>query len=82
MQMVSLVWGVFAFIGMVIALLPILGGLNWFNLPFAGVGVILSLIALTTSKSSNKGTAIVALVANGIAAAIAGIRLLLGGGIM
>jgi hypothetical protein len=82
MQMVSLVWGVFAFIGMVIAFLPFLGVLKWFNLPFAGVGVILSLIALATSKSSNKGTAIVALVANGIAAAIAGIRLFLGGGIM
>lgn len=80
MQVVSLVWGVFAFIGMVIAFLPFLRPLSWFNLPFAVVGVILSLIALTTSKSTHKGTAIVALVANGIAAAIAVLRLFLGGG--
>jgi hypothetical protein len=82
MQIVSLVWGVFAFIGMVIAFLPFLGNLNWFNLPFAGVGLILSLIALTTSKSSSNGTAIVGLVANGVAAAVAVIRLFLGGGLL
>jgi signal transduction histidine kinase len=81
-QIVSLVWGVLAFLGMVIALLPGLSMLNWFSMPFAGVGVILSGIALATAKPVNRGAAIAALVANGIALAIGIIRLVLGGGIL
>lgn len=82
MQIVSLVWGVLAFLGMVISLLPCLNKLNWFDVPFAGVGVILSIIALVTAKAANRGAAIAALVANGIALAIGVIRLVLGGGII
>ena len=82
MQIVSLVWGVLAFLGMVIALLPCLSKLNWFNVPFAGGGLILSVIALATAKPANWGVTIAALVANGIALAIGVIRLVLGGGIL
>jgi hypothetical protein len=83
MQVVSVVWGVFAFIGMVVGFLPFLSALNWLNLPFSGVGVILSVIALVTAKPAHKGTAIVALVANGIVLAILVARLFfLGGGIL
>jgi hypothetical protein len=81
-QIVSLVWGVLAFIGMIVAFLPCLGALNWFNIPFAGVGLVLSIVALATAKAANKGTAIVALVCNGVAVAIGVIRLVLGGGIL
>lgn len=77
MPIVSLVWGVLAFLGTLIAFLPCLGALNWFNLPFAGVGLILSVIALATSKAENRGVAIAALVANGIAVAIGAVRLVL-----
>lgn len=82
MPVVSLVWGVLALLGLVIAFLPCLGTLNWLNVPFAGVGLILSIIALATSKPANKGVAIAALVANGVALAIGAIRLVLGGGIL
>ena len=82
MQIVSLVWGVLALIAMVAALLPCLSLLNWFNIPFAGVGLILSIVALAISKAETKGVAIAAVVGNGIAAAIAVIRLVLGGGIL
>jgi hypothetical protein len=82
MQIVSLVWGVLAFVGMVVAFLPCFGSMNWFNVPFAGVGVVLSIIALATSKAANNGVAIAALVCNGIAVAIGVIRLFLGGGIL
>jgi hypothetical protein len=77
MQMVSLVWGVLAFLGMVVTLLPCLGRLNYFNIPFAGVGLILSVIALATSKAETRGVALVAAAANGVALAIAVIRLAL-----
>ena len=98
MQIVSLVWGVLALLGMVIAFLPCLGALNWFNIPFAGVGLILSIIALATSKfkgkvvvddrpfkvriETEKAVAIAAVVANSVAVAIGVIRLVLGGGIL
>jgi hypothetical protein len=82
MQIVSLVWGVLAFLGMVIAFLPCLGFLNWINIPFAGVGLVLSIIALATSKLANRGVAIAALVCNSVAVAIGVIRLALGGGIL
>ncbi len=81
-QIVSLVWGVLAFLGMVVAFLPCLGSLNWFNIPFAGIGMILSIIALVTAKPANKAVAVAAVVCNGVAVAIAVIRLVLGGGIL
>jgi hypothetical protein len=81
-QIVSLVWGVLAFIGMVVAFLPCLGALNWFNIPFAGVGLILSIIAINTSKPENRGIAMVGLACSGTAAVIGVLRLILGGGIM
>ncbi len=80
MQIVSLVWGVLAFLGMMIAFLPYLGPLNWFNVFFAGVGVVLSVIALVTAKPWNRGIAIVAVVANGVATVIAVVRLIFGVG--
>lgn len=75
--MVSLVWGVLAFLGMVIAFLPCLGALNWFNVPFAAVGLFLSIIALAMSKAANKCVAVAALALNGVAVAIGVIRLVL-----
>lgn len=80
MQIVSLVWGVLAFLGMVIGLLPCFAVWSRLNIPFAGVGVILSIVALATAKASNKGIAIAALVSNGVAFAIGLIALLLGRG--
>ncbi len=77
MQLVSLVWGVLVFLGMLIAFLPHLGVLNWLNTPVAGVGLILSLLALAMSKAGNKAVAIAALVANGVAVAVGVIRLVL-----
>jgi hypothetical protein len=79
---VSLVWGILAFLGMVVAFLPCLGALNWVNIPFAGVGLVLSIIALATAKLENRGVAIAALAANSVAVAIGVIRLVLGGGII
>jgi hypothetical protein len=81
-QIVSLVWGILAFLGMVVAFLPCLGALNWVNIPFAGVGLVLSIIALATAKLENRGVAIAALAANSVAVAIGVIRLVLGGGII
>lgn len=82
MQLLSLVWGVLAFLGMIVGFLPCLGALNWLNIPFAGAGLIISIVALVTSKTTNNGSAIAGLVCNAIAIFIGIIRLTLGGGIL
>lgn len=82
MQIVSLVWGILAMLGLVVAFLPCLGSLNWLNIPFAGFGVIVSAIALATQKEGNRGGAIAGLVCCGIAIAVGLVRLWLGGGVV
>jgi hypothetical protein len=82
MQVLSLVWGVLAFIGMIVGFIPCLGALNWLNIPFAGIGVILSIVAIAGARGGNSGAAIAGLVANAIAVVVGAVRLVLGGGIL
>lgn len=82
MQILSLVWGILAFLGMIVGFIPCLGALNWLNIPFAGIGVILSLVAVAGAKNGSKGAAIAGLVANVIAVVIGVVRLTIGGGIL
>ena len=82
MQVLSLVWGGLAFFGMLVGFLPCLGAFNWLNIPFAGVGLIISIAALVNSKTPNNGAAIAGMICNAIAIGIGVIRLTLGGGIL
>ena len=81
MQILSLVWGILAFVGFFIALLPSLGSINWINIPFAFIGLIISIIAMVTTKEDKKTFSIVGIVLCGIAIVIGLIRLLIGGGV-
>ena len=80
MQIFSLIWGLFALIGFFIGLIPCLGSLNWLNIPFAAVGLIISIVAYT-SDSENKSPAAIAIAFNSIAIAFGIIRLIIGFGI-
>lgn len=82
MQTLSLVWGVLAILGMVVGFIPCLGAINWLNIPFAGIGLIVSIAALATSKTRNNGPATAGVVCCGAAVIIGLIRLWLGGGIV
>lgn len=82
MQVLSLLWGIFAILGMLIGFIPFLGALNWLNIPFAGLGAIFSAITLGTTKELNKGKSIAGLVCCGMALVFGLIRLGLGGGIL
>ncbi len=83
MQVLSLVWGILAIIGMVIGFIPCLGALNWINIPFSGVGLIVSIIALTQAKpEENKGSAIAGIICCSMAVLLGLIRLVLGAGII
>jgi len=77
MQIVSLVWGILAFLGMLVSFLPCFAVWSRLNIPVAGVGVILSMVALATAKASNRSVAIAALATNALAFAIGAIVALL-----
>jgi hypothetical protein len=79
MQILSLVWGILAILGMIVAFFPCLGALNWLNIPFSGLGIIIAAIALATGKEQSKGGAIAGLICCVIAIFFGIIRLVIGG---
>lgn len=82
MQIVSLVFGILAFMGLFIGFFPCLGALNWINIPMAVVGLIISVITLIVSKDKESKGAIIGLVLCGLAISVGIVRLLLGGGVV
>ncbi len=83
MQILSLVWGILSIVGMFVAFLPCLGSLNWLNIPFSVIGLIVSIVALSKVKpEEKKGNAIAGIVGCGIAVLFGLIRLIMGGGVV
>lgn len=82
MQVLSLVWGILAGIGMLVAFFPCLGSLNWLNIPFAAIGLIISIIALSTTKQSSKGGSIAGIIICAVAMIFGILRLIAGGGVI
>jgi hypothetical protein len=78
----SLVWGILAIIGMIIGLFPCLGALNWLNIPFSAVGLIVSIVVLNKANPGQKGCPIVGLVFCIIAVVFGIVRLVAGGGVI
>ncbi|MCS7042562.1 MAG: hypothetical protein NZR01_07200 [Bryobacteraceae bacterium] len=82
MLTLSLVWGILAAVGMIIAFFPCLGSLNWLNIPFSALGLIFSIVAVATSKQPQKGAGVAGIVLCALAMILGLIRLALGGGIL
>ena len=82
MQMIALIWGILAMVGFAIAFLPCFGALNWLNIPFAVVGLIIAIVAASNAPPGQRGTAVAGLVLNAIAIAFGALRLVLGGFIL
>jgi len=82
MQVLSLVWGILAIIVMLIGFFPCLGALNWFNILFAGVGLIISAVALGSAGNMPKGSSIAGLILCIVAVFFGIIRLIVGGGVL
>lgn len=55
MQDISLIWGILALVGMLAGFVPFYGALNWLVIPFAGIGAIVSAIALGTAPAEVQG---------------------------
>lgn len=81
MQTLSLIWGILAIIGLIVGFFPCLGSLNWVNVPFSVIGLIISVIALSNTKEESKGAAIAGVVCCGVATLFGIIRLVAGGGV-
>ena len=82
MGLISLIWGIFAMLWMVLALIPLLGWGNWFLIPFAAVGAVIAAIGIAVTSPGNRGRAKAGLVLNGIVIVVAIFRLTLGGGVI
>jgi len=79
MQVVGLILGIISIIGMFIFFLPLLGSLNWINIPFAIVGLIISTISIINAE--RKGLGVAGIILCTIAIVIGIGRLMLGCGI-
>ena len=81
MQVLSLIWGILAILGMVVGFFPCFGALNWLNIPFAGIGLIVSSIAMATGDDKPQGGSIAGLICCIVALVLGAIRLTIGWGI-
>lgn len=52
MQVIGLIWGILAVCGLFVASIPFLGWLNWANIPFAIVGLIISTLGCALAKGN------------------------------
>ena len=66
MGLISLLWGMFAMLWMLLALIPLLGWGNWFLIPFAAVGALIAAVAIALTSPGKRGRAKAGLVLNGI----------------
>ncbi len=82
MQVLSLIWGIFALVGMLVAFMPLFGALNWINIPFAIIGIMISSAALGRSREEPKGMSIAGLVCCTLAVLVGMIRLVMGVGMV
>ena len=80
MGIVGLVIGILSLMGMVIAFVPLLGFLNWLNIPSAIIGLALSVIAIVLKKERNP--AIAGTILCSFAIAVGTLRLIIGFGIL
>ena len=82
MGLISLVWGIFALLWMLVAFLPLLGWGNWFLIPFAIIGAVIGAIGVLFTGKGKRGRAVAGLVINLVVILVAHFRLGLGGGII
>ena len=83
MNIASLVLGLLSFTGMIIAFFPCLGSLNWLNIPFAIIGLVISIISYNNvQEGESKTLPMIGLVLCATASIFGLFRLVAGGGIV
>ena len=82
MKTASLVMGILSIFGMLFGFIPCLGAFNWINIPFALVGLVISIVAYVQEDGLPKGNATAGIMMCGVAVFLGFIRLFIGGGIV
>lgn len=82
MGLISIVWGICALLWMLLALIPLLGWMNWLMIPFAVIGAIIAAIGMAMSAAGRRGRALTGLLLNLAAIVVGSMRLGLGGGLI
>jgi hypothetical protein len=82
MQLISLLWGILALVGVLAALAPFFGALNWLLIPFAIIGAIVSAIATGMASPGQRGKSTAGLICCGVAALLGFLRLVAGLGVI
>ena len=69
MPTLALVWGILAFAGFCVALIPCLGWMNWVTIPLGLIGVVIAVAAISgaSSRGQSAGPAVAGLVLSSIA---------------
>jgi hypothetical protein len=80
MQVIGFILSLFSFLALGLTLLPLLGALNWLNIPFAGLGLLFSIIGVAAARRG-RGIGIAGIVLSLIAIVMGLVRLFIGGGI-
>lgn len=78
MKILALIWGLLAITGFGIAFVPCFGSLNWINIPFAVIGLVIAIMAASSARPGTRGPAIAGAVLCGIAIVLGLIRLAAG----
>lgn len=82
MKLIALIWGFLAIIGFGIAFVPCFGSLNWFNIPFALIGLVIGIVAASNARPGTRGTAVAGAILCLIAIVFGLMRLAAGGFIL
>ena len=82
MKTASLIMGILSICGMLFGFIPCLGAFNWINIPFAIIGLIVSVVAYTREDGKPKGNAKIGIFLCAIAVVFGLLRLILGGGMI
>jgi hypothetical protein len=80
MQVIGFILSLLSFMALGLTVLPLLGALNWLNIPFAGLGLVFSIIGVAVARGSRR-LGIAGIVLSLIAILVGMLRLFLGGGL-
>ena len=81
MQIIGFILSLLSFLALGLTVLPLLGALNWINIPYAGLALIFSIIFVAAARCG-RGIGIAGIVLALIAIVVGLLRLFLGGGVL
>ncbi len=82
MRTIALIVGILSILGMLLGFIPCLGAFNWINIPFAVIGLVVSIVAYGKEDGTSKSNAMAGIIMCSIAMVLGFVRLIVGGGVL